>query len=114
MTLAENMIGQPPKGSSKRGSWIVGDRVDFRQTISQRGVDFHGDIPLHAMGYPRGCKAHSEQKYPTIRHGFSFNYTVWPPLVFCPKLGHCFVEVTLASSGQDPQIPSNPREAFYI
>ena len=32
----------------------------------------------------------------------------------CPKLGHSFVEITVVSSGQEPQISSNPREISLL
>ena len=40
----------------------------------------------------------------------------WLPLgsLGCPLLGHCFVEITFVSSGQEPQILFNPYETSLL
>ena len=36
------------------------------------------------------------------------------PWETCSKLGHSFVEITVVSSGQEPQISSNPRKTRLL
>ena len=76
--------------------------------------------PERALG-PRGRRAsifywgHGTRE-PLVALG-----TPWLPLGSlgcpwknCPKLGHAFVEIIFVSSGQEPQISSNPRETSLL